>query len=191
MRARLVWMGLSIGLAGIAWSGWHGWLAEAQPRPGASMGPVVAEYGPVFEVASPDFATELERDYRAVFDVARSPEQGDGANPSIVTVARFLNMHAQAGVPQARLRAALVLHGAAGKDALHDLAYRQRFGRSNPNAPLIDKLHESGVRIILCGQTAASRGFERGELAEPVELALSAMTALVALQRDGFELIAF
>jgi len=38
-------------------------------------------------------------------------------------------------------------------------------------------------------QTAASSGFEREEIADPVEVALSAMTALVTLQRDGYALI--
>jgi len=38
-------------------------------------------------------------------------------------------------------------------------------------------------------QTAVSSGFEREEIADPVEVALSAMTALVTLQRDGYALI--
>ena len=196
MRELRLWLGAAV--VGLAFAAVSAKLpAEArtkgggQPTGKASTGPVIADFGPVFEVASPDFETDLERDYRAVFDVARSGGEKGETNPSIVTVARFLNMHARAGVPEDRLEAALVLHGSAGKDALSHRAFRERFGRDNPNARLVRELHESGVKIILCGQTAASRGFERDELAEPVELALSAMTALVSLQADGFRLIAF
>ena len=196
MRDLRLWLGAAV--LGLAFAAVSAKLpAEARTKSGvqptgeASTGPVIADFGPVFEVASPDFETDLERDYRAVFDVARSRGEEGELNPLIVTVARFLNMHARAGVPEDRLEAALVLHGSAGKDALSNRAFQKRFGRDNPNARLLRKLHESGVKIVLCGQTAASRGFEGDELAEPVELALSAMTALVSLQADGFRLIAF
>lgn len=164
--------------------------AALEPPP-ATKGPVVTDYGPVFEVAAPDFETPREHDYKAVFDVASAPPETDRVHPSIETVARFLNMHANAGVPRSRLHAALVLHGNAGKYALSHAAYRERFGTDNPSLKLIEELRAAGVRVILCGQTAASRGFERDALAEPVELALSAMTALVVLQQEGYALIAF
>jgi intracellular sulfur oxidation DsrE/DsrF family protein len=58
-------------------------------------------------------------------------------------------------------------------------------------AALLAALQERGVRVVLCAQTAPSRGFERDQLASGVELALSAMTALVTLQAEGYALIAF
>lgn len=163
----------------------------AQPLSTSRAGPVIEGYGAVYAVPAPDFATPRDREYRVVFDVSDAPEAVDQVNPSIETLARFLNMHAQAGVPPARLHLALVLHGAAGKYALTDEAYRRRFGVPNPNTALIGALHRAGVRVILCGQTAAHRGFPATDLAEPVERALSAMTALVILQADGYELISF
>lgn len=165
--------------------------AAGQSREEPVTGPVIEGEGPVFEIVAPDFATPTDRDLSAVFDVASSPDAKDRLNPSIVTVARYLNMHARAGVPVERLRAALVLHGGAGKDALDDDAYRERFGVPNPNLPLLRDLRAQGVRVVLCGQTAGFREFGRAELAEPVELALSAMTALVTLQQDGYALIPF
>lgn len=163
--------------------------AGQKPKP--KNGPVVKAYGPVYPVLDPDFETPTDLEYKAVFDVAAAPHEADAVNPSIETIARFLNMHAQAGVPPNRLHAAIVLHGAAGKDALGHAAYRERFGTDNPSLELMEALAASGVRILLCGQTAGSRGFERAELAEPVELALSAMTALVVLQEQGYRLIDF
>lgn len=154
-------------------------------------GPVIDAFGPVYRVDHPDFVTPVDREYRVAFEVADAPEAVDQVNRRIETLARFLNMHAQAGVPAENMHLALVLHGGSGKYALSDAAYEQRYGVPNPNLELIDALHTAGVRVILCGQTAAARGFPREDLAPSVELALSAMTALVVLQADGYQLISF
>jgi intracellular sulfur oxidation DsrE/DsrF family protein len=161
------------------------WAAEP------TTGPVIKGYGPTLEV--PDSALDLadDQNYRVVFDVARSPDDPAALNRSIETVARFLNMHARAGVSPDRLNVALVLHGGAGKDALSDQAYAKRHGQPNPNTQLMQKLGEAGVQVYLCGQTAGFREYLAEELAEPVKMSLSAMTALVELQSRGYSLIAF
>ena len=162
-----------------------------QPLSESRAGPVIPGYGRVYDIHDPDFATPRDAEYRVVFDVAGAPTAVDEINPRIETLARFLNMHARAGVPPDQLHLALVLHGESGKYALDDAAYRRRFGVNNPNLELLHALRGAGVRIVLCGQTAAHRGFPARELAPPVELALSAMTALVRLQADGYQLVAF
>lgn len=162
--------------------------AEAEsPR----TGPVVEKFGPVYDVMRPDFRTPTDLLYRAVFDVAPSPDAVDEINPRIESVARFLNMHARAGVKSDQMKLALVIHGSAGKDMLSSEAYKARFGVENPNEALLAALRSNGVRVILCGQTASHRGFQQAELAPGVEVALSAMTALVALQSEGYQLISF
>jgi len=162
--------------------------ADVEP---AGTGPLIEQFGPVYDVGRPDFATPTDLVYRAVFDVGPSPDAVDQVNPRIESLARFLNMHARAGVKPEQMKLALVVHGAAGKDMLSSAAYKSRFGVENPNAPLLAALRAQGVRVLLCGQTAAHKGFAREELAPGVELALSAMTALVALQADGYALISF
>jgi intracellular sulfur oxidation DsrE/DsrF family protein len=164
--------------------------ASAQDT-GTKAGPVIDAFGAVYPVPDPDFATPTGDIYRVVFEVGQTAEAPDAANMRINTLARFLNMHAQAGVPLERMELALVLHGPAGKDALANAAYRARFGTENPNLELLTALDEAGVQIYLCGQTAAARGLPRDELARPVQMALSAMTVLVALQATGYQLIAF
>lgn len=163
--------------------------AQALGTPG--KGPVIQQFGPVFDIPSPDLKTPLDATYRVVFDVASAADAPDAVNPRMEGVARFLNMHARAGVPRERMQLALVLHGAAGKDALDNDAYRKRFGVDNPNVPLLKALGDAGVQVYLCGQTAMSRGLPRAELTPPVQMALSAMTALVVLQEQGYRLIAF
>jgi intracellular sulfur oxidation DsrE/DsrF family protein len=106
-------------------------------------------------------------------------------------VARFLNMHARAGVPAEQLQVALVVHGGAGLELLDHRAYRERNAVDNPNALLIEQLQAAGVRIILCGQTAAFRGIDRARLLPGTEVALSAMTAMAVLQEQGYQVNPF
>jgi hypothetical protein len=89
--------------------------AAAQPLSRSSAGPVIADYGPVYSIVSPDFATP-DMPSKVVFEVALGAPEPDQLNARIETAARYLNMHAQAGVAPENLAVALVLHGTAGKD---------------------------------------------------------------------------
>lgn len=171
-------------------------VAGTEASPGtaavqATYGPILADFGPVYFNGEVDFATPLDRDFRALFDVAQAADDPDVRSAAIESAARFLNMHAQAGVPRERLGAAVVLHGAAARYALDNDAYRERHQVDNPSLALLEALHAVGVRIVICGQTAAARGFAESELAAPVELALSAMTAVKVLQDEGYQIVAF
>ncbi|MDX1493111.1 MAG: DsrE family protein [Longimicrobiales bacterium] len=159
-------------------------LADAQERATRS-GPVIQSAGAVFQV-DPDVETPSDVDYRVAFDVATPAPSPDRLNPSLNTPARFLNMHAQAGVPEDRLAAALVVHGGASFELLDDEAYRSRFGVDNPNGDLLRELIAKGHPVILCGQSAASRNVPTDQLIPGVEVALSAMTAFVILQEQGY-----
>jgi len=165
--------------------------AIAQQLSTPTTGPIIDGFGAVYAVPEADWEMPPEHVFKVVFEVAESSETPDQLNRRIATLARFLNMHAQAGVPMQNMQLALVVHGGAGKDVLHNEAYEKRFGLANPNLPLIAALAEHDVQIILCGQTAAYRGLPKEDLAPQVHLALSAMTALVLLQSEGYELIVF
>ncbi len=156
-----------------------------------SAGPIISGYGEVFTVESPDFKVDPNHEYKAVFDIMNSPESHDALNRSIETAARFLNMHAQAGVPKDKLKAAIVVHNAASKDIITNEAYQKRYGSDNPNLGLIQALLDADVQVIFCGQSSAARNFPKEELIEGVQLALSAMTALIDLQGQGYRLIKF
>ncbi len=100
-------------------------------------------------------------------------------------------MHAQSGVPLANLKVALVVHNNASKDLLKSSEYKSRYGTDNPNEELIQKLLDAGVEIVFCGQSSLSRNIPISETIDGVELALSAMTALIQLQNDDFQHIKF
>tara|TARA_R110002050_G_scaffold56512_1_gene126984 strand:- start:76284 stop:76823 length:540 start_codon:yes stop_codon:yes gene_type:complete len=154
-------------------------------------GPIINEYGKVFKVANPDYKVDTSLEFKAVFDIANSPDEEEKLNHYIETGARFLNMHAQVGIPKDQLHVALVIHGSAAKDVLTDTAYEKRYGTKNPNTELIKTLIDAGVNVILCGQSASFRGIEKDEMIRGVQLSLSAMTALIQLQNEDYRLIKF
>jgi intracellular sulfur oxidation DsrE/DsrF family protein len=165
-------------------------LAGAQPA-APSRGPIIQDFGPVYTVPSPGLATPLRQDLKLRFDISETAADPKALSARLETAARFLNMHGQAGVPSERLKVAIVVHGAASKDLLSNDAYRKRHGIDNPNLPLLEALKGAGVRIYLCGQSAGSRGIAASEKAAPVEMALSAMTAHLVLNAEGYVLNPF
>jgi len=154
-------------------------------------GPVIEAYGPVFEVPGGSWNLEKNKKYKVSMDVSAGADSSGGLNRRIESAARFLNLHARNGIKPEDMEFVIVVHGSAGKDLLTDEAYQARFEQANPNTAMLNALGEAGVKIYLCGQTAAYRGFSVEELNPVVSMALSAMTAHVRLQEEGFTLIPF
>ena len=149
----------------------------------SQAGPAIHSGGAVFGINA-EIPTPADREYKVAFE-ASTGDQGE-LNVVFNNVARFINMHAQAGVPRENIRTAIVIHGSAGWDLINDAAYRERHGTANPNAELLSEMMAFGTEVILCGQTAASRGIPTDRLVNGAQVALSAMTAFVLLQQDGY-----
>lgn len=149
-------------------------------------GPVISPWGATYVVPADSLMPPADASFKVKFDVATSPADAAAVNPAIETLARFLNMHVRAGVPRERISLALVLHGTAARDALGHAGYRARHGVDNPNLPLLEALGAAGVRIYLCGQSAAGRGLGWEEIAPAAKVALSALTAHALLAQEGF-----
>ena len=154
-------------------------------------GPIILEYGKVYRISNPDIPTGTEQYFKAVFDVYDSPGPGNEPNAQLETAARFLNMHAQYGIPAENLHLALVVHGKATEDLLNSKAYTLKFKNKNPNAGLIEALLRAGVEIAVCSQSATARHISREETLPGVQWSLSAMTALIHYQNLGYRLIKF
>ncbi len=154
-------------------------------------GPVIANHGPVF--APPANAYNLASDtlYKVSMDVSRTGDFPEDLNRSVESAARFLNMHARNGIKPGNIEFALIVHGAATRDLLTDAAYRARYDETNPNTRLLQELHAAGVRIYLCSQSAAFMRFDYDDFNPAVTMAVSAMTAHVRLQQEGYTLIPF
>lgn len=149
-------------------------------------GPIVENYGAVWEIDNPDFKTDKSQAFKVVFDVKDGPESDTEINKNLNTVARFLNMHAQSGIPASQLKAALIVHGTAARNLLTDEAFRDRYKVDNPNRELVEDLLKAGVEIIICGQSSKTRNLPKENLVPGVKVALSAMTANIQLQNQGY-----
>lgn len=143
-------------------------------------GPIFTDYGPVADVdVTMPIAPGTE--IRHSFDVSDPAPAGD-LNKTLVSAARLINMLVSAGIPNDNIRVAVVVHGKAVTEMADE---------ESTSAGLIAALTGHGVRIIVCGQSAAYYDVATDDLLPGVEMALSAMTAHAVLQQQGYTLNPF
>lgn len=150
------------------------------------QGEVIEDYGKFYTVENPDVKTETNAEFKVIFDITKTSEDKSVPNKYIATAARFLNMHANEGMEKKQLKVAMTIHGGAWQDVLNNETYNKKYGVNNPNFELINQLTEAGVEIIICGQTAGVRGITHDNANPNVKFALSAMTALLQYQNNGY-----
>lgn len=163
-------------------------VAAGAAPPQGFLFPRIAGYGGI--VSLPDAAEQPRTGAKAVFDItaASGPEE---VSKGLESVARYLNLHAQAGHAPGDVKLALVLHGQATKVALHDEAFARVTGaKRNPNLELLAKLKAAGVEVYVCGQSLARNQYPAADVAPAVTIAVSAMTVNVNKQLDGYAYLA-
>ena len=167
-----------------------GALAMAVPASAQNMS--AFRTGPVFEDFGPHAPVEgigevpADTEFAHAFDVATPAEEGK-RNRGFESAARFINMHAAAGVDPDNIRIAVVVHGKASMDLLTDEAWAAKGKEGeNPSGAMVRAMLNEGVRFILCGQSGAAYGINQEDLIPGVETALSAMTAHALLQQRGY-----
>ncbi len=156
-----------------------------------AKGKIIKNFGETFKVDNPDIKTDTSAELKVIFDVSNTSEKKNIINKYIVTAARFLNMHAEEGMKPSQLKVAMTIHADAWKDVLNDTEYKKKYGVVNPNTQLIKELSNAGVDIIICGQTAMFRKMDKSVVIPEVKFALSAMTALLQYQNNGYKFIKF
>lgn len=154
-------------------------------------GKIIKNFGETFNVENIDIPTNTSEEFKVIFDISQSSKDKDVINKNIVTAARFLNMHANEGMKKEQLKVAMTIHGGAWQDVLNNETYKEKYGVDNPNFELINELTEAGADIIICGQTAVFRGITKDNANPNVKFALSAMTALIQYQKNGYTFIKF
>ncbi len=108
-------------------------------------------------------------------------------NPGLEKVAKYLNIYANGGAVPTKVQIAVVIHGDATLCVLNAKAYTEKFETAgNPNLKLLEELHKSQVELYVCGQSLISKGSSPDDVAEFVRPAVSALTAVVNLQADGY-----
>ena len=150
--------------------------------------PQIKEYGKVIRL--PDAAQQPRDGSRLVVDIIRGGEPQQ-LNSAIEKVCRFVNIYAGAGRAPASADIAIVLHGDTTLCVLNDQAYRSRFGCDNPNLACLKLLRDADVEIFVCGQSLLGKGGQPDQVCPQAAVAVSALTALVNLQADGYAYIPF
>jgi ubiquinone/menaquinone biosynthesis C-methylase UbiE/intracellular sulfur oxidation DsrE/DsrF family protein len=151
------------------------------PKP---VSPIVPGYGAV--VPLPDAAEAPVKGSKVVFDVTGVAKEPGQPLPGLARAATLLNLAGSAGLKPADLEIVVVLHGDAASAALDDGAYKELTGAAHPHADVMKKLKGAGVKLLVCGQSLARKGYDPKRVRSEVSIAASAVTAVVNLQARGF-----
>ncbi|MFD1293920.1 DsrE family protein [Lutibacter holmesii] len=154
-------------------------------------GPIINDYGASFAIKKAELKLEKGKEYKVIFDIYTDRSKEGQENPLINTVARFLNMHGQQGIKEENMKVVVILHGAATKSALSMKAYEKKYDAKNPNTELIEALQKKDVEIFVCGQSLLFNKFDLEDVSKNVKVSLSALTALVEYQSNGYQIINF
>jgi intracellular sulfur oxidation DsrE/DsrF family protein len=146
--------------------------------------PIIAEHGGVVRLPEstqqPRVGTKLLVDLTSGSDVSL-------LNAGLEKVAKYVNLYAGGGAEPVEVKIAVVFHGDATLSVLNAEAYTAKFNTDgNPNLKLLQQLHEAGVEMYVCGQTLIAKGSAPNDVAAFVKTAVSALTAVVNLQSDGY-----
>ena len=155
-------------------------------------GPLIEGFGRHVDLPNADFVMRTDDNiYRVAFEISQPLNAPERPHMRLEAAARFMNMHAHAGIPQEDLQVKLVLHGGGTRAAMTNEAYQERYEMDTPILPLLEALSEAGVEIFLCEQSRVLNGLDANEVSAPVKSALSAMTAVVTLQADGYQFLTY
>jgi intracellular sulfur oxidation DsrE/DsrF family protein len=125
--------------------------------------------------------------YKLVFSAGTAPAKPTDVNPTLQTVARYLNTLAKYKVPADHRKIAVVFHQ-GGTDAVMDNeTFKARNnGQDNPNLALIQALKKAGVDFRVCGQALLGRKIDPKTVLPEIQVDLWAMTTMVNFQMRGY-----
>ena len=149
-------------------------------------GPIINGGGKHAPVPNVTFEAPRGPAYKVVWNIQVGSAKPGEANDAFNVPARFVNQGAVLGMARENVEVAVVVHGTAGEELLDDVEYRARKGVDNPNIALLEEMSRAGIRIILCGQTAANRKMPREHVLPFVKVAPSAAWAFATLTRQGY-----
>lgn len=129
-------------------------------------------------------------EHKVAFDMATEGKPAE-VHPMLQAVARYVNTLAKTGVPADKRKVAVVFHQGATDYIMTNDAYKARHeGRDNPNLGMIQALKKAGVDLRVCGQATLGRKIDAQDITPEVQRDLWALTTIIALQQQGYALIA-
>lgn len=129
--------------------------------------------------------------HKVLFDMATAGPKPTEVHPMLQAVARYVNTLAKTGVPAANRKVAVVFHQGATDFIMTNQSYKARHdGHDNPNLAMIQALKKAGVDFRVCGQATLGRKIDAADITPEVQRDLWALTTIIALQQQGYVLIA-
>ena len=128
-------------------------------------------------------------DYKVMFSVSTGAKDRDAeVNPMLPTVALYLNTLGKYGVPASHRHLVVMFHQRSPDFdiVMTNEAYRERYGKDNPNITLIHLLKQAGVEFRACGQALSGRKIDAKQVNPDIQIDLWAMTSMMNLQMKGF-----
>ncbi|MBK8518669.1 MAG: DsrE family protein [Saprospiraceae bacterium] len=139
-----------------------------------------------------DFATNKPASgtkMNLVFDFTQSTgnnSQGSHVNEGLEEVARILNLHIAAGIKKEALKAVIVFHSGSITSLLNNEYYQKNYGSDNPNIDILNKFSQTGVKMVICGQSIQLRELNPDQFLSAMQFAVSARTTLSKYQKLGY-----
>ena len=129
--------------------------------------------------------------HKVVFDMGTGNPKDAKVHPMLEAVARYVNTLAKTGVPAANRKVAVVFHQGATDYVMTNDAYKARHeGQDNPNLAMMQALKKAGVDLRVCGQATLGRKIDAKDITPEVQRDLWALTTIIALQQQGYILVA-
>jgi intracellular sulfur oxidation DsrE/DsrF family protein len=153
--------------------------------------PAIPGYGAIHLWPHESALLPRTRQYHAIFYIPQAIVNKTQADPELGRVARMLNIFKAERVPFRNLHFVVVFDGGAIPAALSNAAYEKRFGRPNPNGPLVSALLRGGVHFYVCGVALAGWKFTPASLWPHIGVAPSGPSTLILYENQGYALIPF
>lgn len=124
--------------------------------------------------------------YKIMIDVYDQVKDSVAIHGALREAGRTYNLLAANGVPLKKIMMAVIVYGQAINAILNDAVYEEKYGVQNPNLELINAMHSKGVAFYVCSQNLGFLNIPNESLYAPIEVALSAKTAIITLDQMGY-----
>jgi len=153
--------------------------------------PIVKKYGGIYNIKDAEEMPDPSLEYKIIIDMITGSDSPEEISKWVDNIARLMNLHGLAGVPQDRIHVKVVIHGGAIFTLLANEKYQERNKIDNPNLKVYEALKDAGAEFFVCGQSMVARKLEKKDLWPRVKIAHSALTTITTYVPQGYTLIRF
>jgi intracellular sulfur oxidation DsrE/DsrF family protein len=153
--------------------------------------PIVKGFGGIYEIKDAVERPDPSLEYKIIIDMTTGADNPAEISRWVDNIARLMNLHGLAGVPQDRLHVKVVVHGGAIFTLLNNDKFLERNKVDNPNLKVYEALQEAGVEVFVCGQSMIARNLTKNDLWPGVKIAHSALTTFTTYVPQGYTLLKF